>query len=88
LSGNLVDILDDRFFEAIELDLIEKGKHPAKYLPQCRQSIYKSYIEHIASNKALVVDDLIDYKMHIPFDPNYDIAIDTFDVNEDEIKTY
>ena len=56
-------------------------------MPQCRPSIYKSYIEHIASNKALVVDDLIDYKIHIPFDPNYDIAIDTIDVNDDEIKT-
>jgi len=79
MSGTVTTVLEDKFFEAVELDLVEKGKHPAKYLPPCRQSIYKSYVDHIASNKSLVVDDLKDYKMHIPFDPNYDINVDIVD---------
>ena len=66
LDNTLSRILEDRFFEAVELDLVESGKHPAKYQPPCRHSIYKTYVTHMAENKSLVVDDLVMYKMKVP----------------------
>lgn len=66
LYNSIAKILEDRFFEEVELDLVEGAKEVAKYRPPCKLSIYKAYVDHIASNKALVVDDFIQYKMKIP----------------------
>jgi serine/threonine protein kinase len=76
-------ILEDRFFEEVELDLVERAKEVAKYRPPCKLSIYKAYVDHIASNKALVVDDLIQYKMQIPRSTSSDVS-DAYCWEEDE----
>ena len=82
LTGTLKDAFNSKFFDDVELDLVEKVRHPAKYLPPVRQSVYKAYVEYIASNKNLVVDDYKEYKMQVPRDSNYDELID-FDGFED-----
>lgn len=76
LSGSLQELFDNNFFDAVELDLIEKARHPAKYLPPVRQSVYKAYVDHVASNKNLVIDDYKEYKMQLPMDANYEESID------------
>ena len=82
LSGSIRAVLDYSFFDAVELDLVERARHPAKYLPPCRQSVYKAYVDYIATNKSLVVDDYVQYKMNIPREESYESDIDFDDFSD------